>query len=255
MRRREKFVIASILLSLGLLGVQFVPLDFRYWAVLVLGLISYLISAWALSDDLRRFEWATILPFPTLYASAIGLFYFLLPENIVSRFLILGVFGIGMYALFLTSNIFSVAKGRTIQLLHAAHAVGLLFTLITSLFFTNTIFSLRLPFYLNGLLVGLTHFPLILMSLWSVELEQRISKDVVLFTSLTTLILIEISILLSFFPFGIWNYSLLIMAILYIALGILHNFLRGILFENTVREYSLVAIFVGIVFVLIFPWK
>jgi hypothetical protein len=38
-------------------------------------------------------------------------------------------------------------------------------------------------------------------------------------------------------------------------LGILHNFLRGILFENTLREYSLVAIFVGIVFAIIFPWK
>jgi hypothetical protein len=255
MRRREKFVIASILLSLGLLGVQFVPLDFRYLAVLGLAVSSYFISAWALSDDLRRFEWATILPFPTLYASAIGLFYFLLPENIVSRFTVLGVFGIGMYALFLTSNIFSVAKGRTIQLLHAAHAVGLLFTLITSLFFTNTIFSLRLPFYLNGLLVGVTHFPLIMMSLWSVELEQRISKDVITFSLVTTLILIEISIILSFFPISIWNYSLLIMSLMYIALGILHNFLRGILFENTMREYSLVAVFIGLVFALIFPWK
>lgn len=255
MRRREKFVIASILLSIGLLGVQLVPLDFRYLAVLGLGLCSYFISAWALADDLRKFEWVTILPFPTLYASAIGLFYFLLPENILSRFLILAVFGVGMYALFLTSNIFSVAKGRTIQLLHAAHAVGLLFTLITSLFFTNTIFSLRLPFYLNGLLVGATHFPLILMSLWSVELEQRINQNVVTFSLATTLILIEISTILSFFPISTWNYSLLIMSLLYVALGILHNFLRGILFENTMREYSLVAIFIGIVFALIFPWK
>jgi hypothetical protein len=255
MRRREKFVIASILLSLGLLGVQLVPLDFRYFAVFGFAVVSYAISAWALFDDLQRFEWVTILPFPTLYATAIGLFYFLLPENIISRFMLLLVFGIGMYALYLTSNIYSVAKGRTIQLVHAAHAIGLLLILITSLFFTNTIYSLRMPFYLNGLLVGLSHFPLVLMSLWSVELKQQVTKELVVYSVMTTLVLTELSIILSFFPFSTWNFSLLIMAVLYIMLGILHNFLRGILFENTVREYSLVAVFVGLVFALIFPWK
>jgi len=153
MRRREKFVIASALLSLGLLVVQYIPLDFRYIAVAVFALISYLASAWALSDDLQKYEWLTIVPFPSMYAAAVGFFYFLLPAGIVSKIFVLALFGLGMYALFLTSNIYSVAKGRTIQLLHAAHAVGLLFTLLTSLLFTNTIFSLRLPFYLTSLLV------------------------------------------------------------------------------------------------------
>jgi hypothetical protein len=255
MRRREKFVITSILLTLALLGVQLVALEYKYFAVLGMGVLSYFMSAWALSDDLQRFEWAVILPLPTLYAVAVGLFYFLLPGNIVSRFIILGVFGVGTYALYLTSNIYSVAKGRSIQLLHAAHAVGLLFTLITSIFFTNTIFSLRLPFYLNGLLIGVTHFPIALMSLWSVKLEQKITREVLLFSGLVTLILMEFAIGLSFMPYSDWNRSLFLMALLYIGLGILHNFLRGILFENTLREYSLVAGLVGFVFLLLFPMK
>lgn len=255
MRRREKFVIAAIVLSLGLLGIQLVPLDFKYFAVFGLAGFTYMISAWALSDDLQAFEWASILPFPTLYTTAIGLFYFLLPENILSRFIILGVFGIGMYALFLTSNIYSVAKGRTIQLLHAAHAIGLLFTLLTSLFFSNTIYSLKLPFYLNGLLIGASHFPLVFMSLWSIKLEQKISQELVIFSAMLTLLLIELAVILSFFPLGVWNYALLLMSMLYIMLGILHNYLRGVLFGNTLREYSLVGLFVGMVFFLIFPWK
>lgn len=255
MRRREKFVITSIILSLALLGVQLVPLEFRYLAVLGLASLSYLLAAWALREDLQRFEWLTILPSPTLYAAAIGLFYFLLPENIISRLFVVVIFGIGMYALLLTSNIYSVAKGRTIQLLHAAHAIGLFFTLITSLLFLNTIFSLRLPFYFNGLLVGISHFPLILMSLWSVELKQQVHREVVLLSLVTSLILVESSIILSFFPFSTWNYSLLIMALMYIGLGVLHNFLREVLFENTIREYSLVAFFLMLVFVILFPWK
>lgn len=255
MRRREKFVITSIVLSLALLGVQLVPLSYKYYAVAVMGVLSYLFSAWALSDDLQAFEWVTVLPFPALYSVAVGLFYFLLPVNIISRFIILGVFGIGMYALYLTSNIYSVAKGRSIQLLHAAHAVGLFFTLITSLFFTNTIFSLRWPISVSVFLVGLSHFPLILMSLWSVRLEQKVDKTAILFSSILTLLMIEFTLGLSFFPLSIWNKSLFLMALLYIGLGILHNFIRGILFENTLREYSLVAVLVGAVFLMLFPLK
>lgn len=255
MRRREKFVITSLLLSLGLLVVQYVPVEYRYVAVAVFSLLSFFASAWALSDDLQKLEWFTIVPFPTLYTAAVALFYFLLPESILSTIFVLVLFGIGMYALFLTSNIYSVAKGRTIQLLHAAHAIGLLFTLLTSLLFTNTIFSLRLPFYLITPLIGLVHFPLIFMSLWSVELEQRIKGEIVGLSLLLTLLLMELSLAITFFPMSVWNSALFIMACVYIGLGILHNFLRGRLFARTLTEYSLVAGFVIMVFILIFPLK
>lgn len=255
MRRREKFVIASALLSLGLLVVQYIPLDFRYVAVAVFTILSFLVSAWALSDDLQRHEWLTIVPFPSLYAAAVGLFYFLLPESLVSRVFILVMFGIGMYALFLTSNIFSVAKGRTIQLLHAAHAIGLLFTLLTSLLFANTIFSLKWPFYFNVLAIGVVHFPLIYMSLWSIELEKRANRVIFGLAALLTVLIMELALALSFYPLSVWNNALFVMAMVYVGLGIVHNYLRGRLFSRTMTEYSLVAGFVCILFILLFPWK
>ncbi len=255
MRRREKFVIAAALLSLGLLIVENVPLDFRYLAIGVFGLVSYLVSAWALSDDLQKLEWLTILPFPPMYAMAVGLFYFLLPANILSKVFVLVLFGLGMYALFLTTNIFSVAKERTIQLLHAAHAIGLLFTLLTSLLFTNTIFSLRWPFYWIFLSIGVVHFPLILSSLWSIGLERVIRREILGLTGLLTLLVMELGLVLSFYPLTVWNSALLIMTFLYIGLGILHNFLRGRLFSKTITEYSLVAAFMALVFFLLFPLK
>jgi len=254
-RRRERFVVASILLSLGLFVVQLVNLDYRVWAVVGLGFASYFLSAWALLEDLQPFEWFTVLPFPVMYAISVGFFYFLLPTNIVSRILVLTIFGVGMYALFLTSNIFSVAKGKAIQLIHAAHAIGLLFTLFTSLLLTNTVFSFRMPFYMNGLMVAAIHFPLIMMSLWSVNLEQKITKQIVGFSALLTLVLAELTIGLSFLPISVWNLALLTMAVLYIGLGILQNYLRGILFSNAIREYSLVAGLVGAIFLMLFPLK
>lgn len=255
MRRREKFVIAAVLLSLCLLGVQYVSLEYRYLAVGVFVIVSYFVSAWSLSDDLQPLEWLTIVPFPALYAGSVGLFYFLLPTSLLSQAFSIGLFGLGMYALYLTSNIYSVAKGRTIQLLHAAHAIGLLFTIVTSVFYTNTLFALGLPFYLNGLLVGLIHFPLILMSLWSVELEATLKKEILVFSALLTLLLSEVGVVLSLIPFSVWNNALFIMALLYIGLGIMHNFLRGRLFQSALNEYSLVAAMLGVIFALFFPWK
>jgi len=255
MRRREKFVLAAALLSLGLLVIQYFGVEWRYWAFIAFVIITYFVSAWALSDDLQIHEWLTILPFPALYAGSVSLFYFLLPSAFLTRILILILFGGGMYGLFLTSNIFSVAKGRTIQLLYAAHAVGLFFTLFTSMLFTNAIFSFKMPFYLNAVLIGLVHFPLVLMSLWSIKLEPLISRSVWYFSFLLTILLTELVILLSLIPLPAWHAALFIMGVLYIGLGVLQSQIRERLFQNTANEYSLVAIFLGVIFLILFPWK
>lgn len=255
MRRREKFVIASFLLSLGLLAIQYVPLDWRYLGILLLFILSYLSSAWALSDDLHSHEWLTIVPFPALYASSVALFYFLLPEVLWSRLIVVIIFGIGCYGLFLTSNIFSVAKGRTIQLLYAAHAVALFFTMLTSLLFSNVIFSLRLPFYFNALLIFASHFPLVIMSLWSIELKTKISKELTFYSLTFSLLLAELATLFSFLPLQIWSQALFIMSFLYVGLSLLQNLLKGRLFRNTINEYNLVAFLMLFLFVILFPGK
>ena len=255
MRRREKFVLAATFLSTGLLLVQYVGLEWRYYAIIGLMVVTYFVSALALKDDLQPHEWLTILPFPVIYTAAVALFYFLLPTAFLTRVFFLALFGIGMYGLYLTSNILSVAKGRTIQLIYAAHAVGLFFTLFTSMLLTNTVFSLRLPFYSNALLGGLIHFPLILMSLWAIKLEPMVSKAIFQKSTLLTLILMELMVLFSLLPLPAWHSSLFVMGAFYIGLGILQSQIRERLFNNTANEYSLVAIFLGFIFFILLPWK
>ncbi|MCB9802328.1 MAG: hypothetical protein H6774_04550 [Pseudomonadales bacterium] len=255
MRRRERFVIAALVLGFLLIVVQYIPLELRYLAIGVFTVVTYFVSAWALKDDLQLHEWLTILPFPALYASSVGLFYFLLPNHFLTRFIIFALFSVGMYAVLLASNIFSVAKGRTIQLLHAAQAISLLFTLLISLFFSNTIFSLHLPFYWTTLLIAVTHFPLVYLSLWSVELSTTFKREVLVLALLCTLLVAELALILTFIPFSLWYQSLFIMSFLYIGLGILGSHLRERLFFKTLREYGLVAGFVVFLFLFLFPLK
>ena len=257
MSKRQKFVLASLLLSLGLLSTQLVPVDsfLRYVAIIGLFVVSYFVSAWALFGDLKGVEWLIVVPFPGLYASSVALFYFLLPEALISRLVIFFFFGLGMYALYLTSNIYSVAAIRTIQLLRAAHAVGFMMALVTSLFFYNTIFSFKFPFFINAILVFLVSFPIVLNGLWSVRLEPTLSGQVLSYSLILSFVLTEMAVAISFWPVTVWIASLFLVTGMYVLLGLMQHQLQDRLFKNTLREYVSVGVFVTVVMMVLTQWK
>jgi hypothetical protein len=255
MSKRRKFVVVSLLLSLGLLGIQMIGVEYRYHAIALLGVSSFVLSALALGEDLRGIEWLTVLSLPVLYPVSVGLFYFLLPERMLTRLLILGIFGIGMYALLLTQNIFSVAAIRTIQLVRAAHAVGFLLTLVTAFFLFDTIWSYRLPFVVNGPLVALTSFILTLQALWSYELtEKYLPFRTLLYALVLSICMGEIAIALSFWPVTVPVASLLLVTMTYIVLGICQYHYTNRLFKKTIYEYVGVGIIVLVTAFLVTSW-
>ncbi len=255
MSKRKRFVFVSLLLSLGLLGTQFVRVDYRYQAIVLLGGISYAFCAWSLAEDLHGVEWLTALILPVVYPVSVGLFYFLLPERLMTRLLILGVFGVGMYALLLTENIFTVAAIRTIQLLRAANAVGFLLTLVTAFFLFDTVWSFRLPFYANAILVGVASFPLFLQGRWSVELtEGRIEQRALLYSFYLALGMGELALALSFWPVTVPVGSLFLVTMVYVGLGISQYHFMGRLFRKTLYEYLGVGIIVLVTTYLVTSW-
>ena len=255
MTKRRKFLLVSFLLSLGVFSAQLTQIDYRYQILTVLGFLAYGLSAWALFDDLKGIEWFSILALPTLYPISVGLFYFLLPERFLTRLFILSLFGVGMYALLLTANIFSVAAIRTIQLLRAAHAVGFLITLATAFFLFDTIFSFRFPFWLNGLLVAGVSWPLMLQALWSVELsESSLSRRVFAFGTLVALGLGQLALGLSFWPVTIAVGSLFLVSMMYVALGVSQQHFMGRLFKRTLHEYLGVGAVVFTTIIFLTKW-
>lgn len=255
MRKRERFIVSSIVLAFGLLATQFVSAEMRPFAIVLFFIASYLTSAWALHTSINGLEWLTIVPFPAFYSLSVSLFYFLLPSNIVSRIAILLLFGIGMYALYLASNIFSIGKVKTIQLLRAAHAVGSFFLFLMSLFICNFIFSLRLFPVVTALCVSCTLFIPILSAIWSVQLQPKLSSSILGISLLFTLILGQVSFALSLLPIGLWTASLYLTAMLYVGFGIVQNYLVERLFAKTLREYLWLASFVTFSLLLLVEWK
>jgi len=252
--KRQRFILTAIVLSVGLLAIQITNLSWRYQAIAALMVLTYFLSAWSLIEGLNGIEWFTVLALPVLYTGGVGLFYFLLPTGWLARLPVAIAYGLGIYVLLLTENIFSVAAIRTIQLLRAAHAAGFLLTLVTAFFLYDTILSFRLVFWLNFLLVGLVSLPLLLCGLWSVKLEEKISARVWLYSLCLALILAEMALAFSFWPVTVVSGSLFLVTTLYLVLGLSQYQLSGRLFKRTINEYLSVGIAVLLIMFFSTHW-
>jgi len=254
MSKRKRFVFTSLALSLGFVGIQFLPDQFRMLAIAGLGLLTLFLFSWSLFEGLGKDMTLLSLVLPTLYTVGVGLFWFLLPATIFTRLPVVILYGLGIYALCLTSNIYTVAAIRTIALLRAAKGVGFVITLVTLFLIFDAILSLRIPVWFTAPAVAVISLPLFLQGFWVVPLEKTISKEVYLISLVSSLIVGEIAALLYFWPVTVVVGSLFLTVSAYMLLGLGQAKLESRLFSLTIREYLVVGILVFLGMFLATRW-
>ncbi|MBI4057808.1 hypothetical protein HY405_00615 [Candidatus Microgenomates bacterium] len=254
MTKRKKFILTAGILSAMFFLIQVSNILFRYEAIIVVILVSLVLSFWALRDTLARNTTLLTLILPVAFTAGIGFFYFLLPGTLFARIPVVVLYGLGMYALLLTANIYNVAAIRTIALLRAAHAVGFLLTLVTSFFLFDTLWSFRGFPWINGPGSALLSFPLILQSLWSVELDERIKRTILETAIVISVVIGEIGFILSLWPITVVVTSLFLTSMLYILIGLSHALIAGRLFTKTVKEYLFVGLVVFLAVLISAKW-
>lgn len=252
--KREKFIVSALVLSLGLWAIQLSGPTWRYQAIGLLSVLTYFLAAWSLSEGLAGIEWLTVLTLPALFTASVGLFFFLVLAHWWARLPVVIIYGFGIYILLLIENIFSVAAIRTIQLLRSAQAVGFLLTLTTAFFLYDTVLSFRFSPWSNNLAVALVSFPLVLPALWCINLEEKITRPILLYTLVLSLIQGEIALVFSFWPLNVAVGSLVLVTMLYIILALIQHQLSERLFKRTVREYLGIGLVVLIVILLTTHW-
>ena len=253
--KRRKFLLVSILLSVGLLVVQRLPVESRYSAIGFFAISSYLLTAWSLLKDLHGTGWVVNLILPTLYPVSVALFYFLLPQAAVTRTIVVLLFAISMYGLLLTVNIFAVASIRTIQLLRAARAVGFLLSILTSAFLFHVIFSLHLSGWAVGLMVFAASLPVLWQGAWSYVVSPTIKREFY-YALCGAIILAEMAVAMSFWLISVPLASVLLAMGMYVSLGLFQHDLEGRLFTRTIQEYLGFAaiVFVVVMTTVVFRW-
>lgn len=254
--KRQQFVLITIILTSVLMLTQLIPVDvIRYPLVFLLAIVTYVGSAFALREDLDGVERVTLLIPPTLYSAAVALFYFLLPPRWLTRIPVAALYAIGLYAFLLTENIYNVAANRTIALLRAARSVGFLLTICTFYLLMLTVVSFRaFPIASSFVIAGLS-FLHIFPSLWAMELTGKASTRVILLSVSLSVVLGELSWILSFWPMPTAMIALLMSSVFYSTVGIGQEYLANKLYKKTIIEFFIVCIFVFIAALLTTRWR
>ena len=254
--KRQQFILITFCLTLILMLTQLISIEYiRYPLVVLLAAITYVGSAFGLREDLKGVEWFTLLIPLTLYSAAVALFYFLLPARWLTRIPIAFLYAVGLYGYLLTQNIYNVAANRTIALLRAARSVGFLLTILTYYLLTLTILSFRSYPIFNSLLIGSISWLHIFPALWSVELTQKASGRVVVFSIALALVLAELSWAFSMWPMPTTMIALLLSSVLYSTVGMAQEYLSQKLYKKTIIEFVSVCVIVFLAALLTTRWR
>ena len=251
--KRQKFLLVAGLLMAGLFSTRFLANLPQFEVVLGLAAVSYLLSAWALSEGFSRFSWITTLILPPLFTAGVGFFY-LLSNYLWLQLVIVLAYGIGFYSLLLTENIFAAASIRTIQLLRSAQTVGFLLTVLAVFFFYDTILSFKMSPFGNFAAVGLISLPLLYQGVWCCSLCERMRRKDLLVSVVFALILAQLAFVISFWPVSVPTGSLALTAGFYIILNLCQHDLNQRLFAKTIKENLVIALLVFLVVIMTTGW-
>ncbi len=251
--KRQIFVIAVFILSLGLFITQYLFEKSGIVAVFLLSLLSDFFMFWALDDDLSERFTPEVFILPFFYSLAFGLFYFLVPARILTRIAVTLVYGFGLYSLFLSENIFTVSAIRTIALLSSARTVSFVITILSYFFLANVVFSLHLNiFFLLPLLFMFT-FPLVIHSIWTYFLEIKV-REASYWAGILTGCILEVALALWFWPSRPTVIALFLTGFFYSVIGLTQAWFDKRLFRNVILEYIWVAAIVFFVLIVFTSW-
>ncbi len=242
--KRIRYIISSTILVSGFASIQFLEDRYKFIAIGFLVVLTGVFSVWSFFEGIGINMTLVSLILPMMFTLGVGIFWFLLPASIYTKIPIILFFVVGIYVLLSTMNIYTVSSTKTIALLRAARGVGFVLTLITSFLIFDAILSMRQHLYVNVPMILSSSFLLFFQGFWAIELEKKPSKEVVVLTLISTLIMVEMSLIIFFWPVTIVVGSLFLTSGVYVLLGLGQTKLEDRLFPSSIREYVTVGLIV-----------
>lgn len=248
MSKRVTFILISLLLTLGLAGVNFLSYEQQVLGIGVLSAASLAGSAFALRQDIFGIAYITTLSLPSLFVLGIGFTQFFFPNlsQLFKLVLLCSSFAI-LYVILLAENIFNVALSRAIPLYRAAKTASFLLTLLTASLLYTTIYKAYLPLILQVFFVALLSSILGFQALWAQDIKSNLDKKILFGALLLGFGAGEVALSLSFLPLKSFFRAIALTTAFYIGLGVGQQYLRHKLTNKDVWEYGITALIVGLV--------
>jgi hypothetical protein len=251
--KRQKFVLAVIILSLALFFTEYQLTKWGLILTLLMPFLTVLFLVWAVFEDLKENKLYQVVILPFIYTFAFGFFYLLTPASFIIRLLLTAIYAFGLYSLFLSQNIFVVSSSRTIQLLSGARIVSFVITVISYFFLTNIVFSFHVTVFPVIVAIAIYTYLLIYHSLWTYTM-QKYSQPLVIWVSALTACVIEIASLVWFWPSSPTVTALFLTGFFYAIIGLSHIWFEKRFFKGILWEYVWVGTIVFFVLLLFTQW-
>ncbi len=256
MSKERRFVLTSVLLSLGFLGISFVDNSNRLFAILGLTLATTLLFVFSLWEGLGINSTLLSLILPPLFTLGVGTFWFLVPATLFARLPVVILFGAGIYILCRTENIFVVSMLRTIPLFRGGRSIGFILSFLTAFLLYNAIISVKANIFVTCFGVFLISLFLFLQGLWvsSIEKKDLIQNRIFIYSFIFALGMAELSLFLYFWPVTVVVGSVFLTIGIYVLLGLGQAQLEDRLFKQTVQEHLNVGLIVFAIMFLATHW-
>jgi len=246
MSKKKNFALASVVVSLALLGVHLISTlwqGYLFWlSSLGLAALVFLVVYFLFSANLGWSEILVVAILPTFLVISFSWFAPLLPGSFFWRLVFLSLFAAGYYLVLLTENLFVVSwRFKTVPLYRTAFVTSFAFTLLAGFFLFSTLFSLKFSFLLNGLLAGVISFFLFYHLFWSAIIAEAEKKDFRLYALVASLLVAQLALVISFWPLQSGRAALYLVSWLYVLGGTFQAQLRQRLFARTLREYLIIG--------------
>ena len=252
--KRSKFVLSTVILTIGLLIAYLLGPVSEAQTITILALLSFLLTLFCLREELQGIKWLIVVLLPVIFTIACGLFYFLLPARWLTRLIMLVLFAVGFYATLLAQNIFLVSSLRSIKLLHAARTIGFLLSVVSAFGLYAVLFSLHtyLPVVVG--VVAIVSFALIVPIIWSVLLGDSLGKKELLFVGVLTLALTELGTFITFWPVSVTFAAIFLAGNFYTLVGVSQHWLENSLFRRVLWEFVWVAVILSVILFFTTSW-
>jgi hypothetical protein len=261
MSKRLRYLISSVIATLGFYFFISLPYSSHYYGLLV-GLVLISFCFWfglgiIFNQSLYIRLMSIILPVG--FFMGFGLFAALLPQTFWTIFLTSMFFGVMCYVMFLVENVFIVSIGyRTPPLYRAAYTVGLVLLLLAAFFLFDSLFSFKLIYWLNSVLVFVISLVLFMYVFYSVTIElpdDGKEKNFMAYTLVPAFFMSQLGLVLSFWPVGIFKGSIYLVAAVYVLSGLLQLDLRDRLFKKSFTIFTWISVSVILGIILTTNWR
>jgi len=253
--KRIRIFASTLTMTFLLLLSTFFQFSDWWWLwVPVFLFTAYFLTFFSVLEGVDGIEWLMLFLMPVIFTISIYFFYSIFPVRWLTRLPLMGLYAFGFYALLLTSNIFNVGVEKSIQLYRAAFSVNYLFQTFMVFLLMLVLFFFKQSFLVNGLIASILTIPFITQLSWTVNPNAAYDKDLLKYTWVVGIVTFEVAVLVSFIPLKSSIGALLMTAIYYSLTGLIYHFLDHKLYQQVVREYVFVLLFVVAIAFLTLRW-